>query len=146
MSRQAALLIADEIYYNLHGKATLQGIYNDDLVIPTDPSTAPQLLFFFIIQTDVSNPFKSLSVEVTLPQTPPVSGIVFVAPPELLAALIQAHPQRTVYTVKHPLLITAPALRPGRIEAKVIHEAGEIPVTAQWIRLNAPPIAAVQTN
>ena len=91
--RQAAVLIADELFYNLQGKAILQGIYHSDLIIPTDPTLAPQLLFFFIIETDVSEPFHSLNVQVTLPGNPPVSNVVFVPPPQLITPHIQ--PGRT---------------------------------------------------
>ncbi|MGB7019021.1 MAG: hypothetical protein WBD80_07475 [Xanthobacteraceae bacterium] len=134
--RQAAVLIADEIFYNLQGKAILQGIYHSDLIIPTDPTLAPQLLFFFIIETDVSEPFHSLNVQVTLPGNPPVSNVVFVPPPQLITPHIQ--PGRTRFYFKHPLLILSPKLRPGKIEAKVIHETGEIPVSTQWIVLSPP--------
>ncbi len=127
------LLVADEIYYNLHGKAILQGIYSGDLGIPTDPSPAPQLLFFFMMETDLTDPFKSLAVEVTLPGSPPVRNQVFVTFPVPLAA----HEGRSRLFYRHPLLIQRPMLRPGRIEAKVIHESGEIIVGAPWIAL--PP-------
>jgi hypothetical protein len=146
MSRQATLLIADEIYYNLHGKALLHGIYSNDLVIPISPTTAAQLLFFFIIETDIAEPFQSLSVEVTLPGMPPVQNMVFIPPPQFVTAQAKSfNPPRTKYTARHPLLIPSPTLRPGRIEAKVIHEAGEIALTSQWITLN-PPVSAAQTN
>jgi hypothetical protein len=141
MSRQATLIIADEIYFNLHGKAILQGIYNTDLVIPSDPSNAAQLLFYFIIETDITDPFKNLSVEFTLPGSPPVRQFIFVPPPEVVAAIAKSQPQRNRFTVKHPVLIPGPTLRAGRIEAKVITESDEIPITPQWIILN-PALAA----
>lgn len=146
MSRQATLLIADEIYYNLHGKAILQGIYSSDLVIPHDPTTTAQLLFYFIIETDVAEPFQSLSVEIVLPGMPPVSNIVFLPPAQIVTAQAKMfNPPRTKYTARHPLLIPTPTLRPGRIEAKVIHEAGEIALISQWITIN-PPASITQAN
>jgi hypothetical protein len=135
------LLIADEMYFNLYGKVILQGIYNNDLVIPKDPSTAPQLIFYFAIETDIIDPFHSLNVEVTLPGAEPVRNIVFVLPPQLVEAQAKAAPERVRYYVRHPLLIPNPILRPGRIEAKAIHEKGEIPVSTQWITL-APTVPA----
>lgn len=129
MSRQAALLVADEIYYNLYGKAILQGIYHSDLVIPINPSTAPQLLFYFMMETDVADPFRSLAVEITLPGNPPVRNQVLVTFP-IPPAAVQ---ERTRLFYRHPLLIQAPILRPGHIEAKVIHEGGEISVGSPWI-------------
>lgn len=144
MSRQATVLIADEMYFNLHGKAILQGIYPGDLSILSDPSTAPQLLFYFIIQTDITEPFKSLAVEVTIPGSAPVQNTVFMPPHQLFVALAQTQPERTTITVKHPMLIARPILKAGRIEMKVIHDAGEILVAPQWITLT--PTAAPKTN
>ncbi len=146
MSRQAAVLIADEIYYNLHGKAILQGIYSTDLIINTEQITAPQLIFFFIIETDIGEPFKSLAVEDTLPGSPPLRNFVMVPPPQWLELQAKAQPDRTKFTVRHPLLVPGPILRPGRIEAKVIHDTGEIAVTSQWITLNPPVPAVSATN
>jgi hypothetical protein len=145
MSRQATLIIADEVYFNLYGKAILQGIYSNDLVIPTNPSTAPQLLFYFIIETETSEPFQSLSVEVTLPEATPVRNFVMIPPPQFFIAHAQANPERTRITIRHPMLMSAPVLRPGRIDAKAIYEAGEIAITPQWITLN-PAMVSVKAN
>jgi hypothetical protein len=135
--RQASVLLADEIFFNLYGKAILHGVYNTDLTIPNDPTLAPQLIFYFLMETDLSEPFKSLGVEVTLPKSEPIRGFVFLPPPQLLAAQYQAQPERTRWYIRHPLLIPLPNLRPGRIEAKVIHDGGEIQVVAPWIVLGA---------
>lgn len=131
--RQAAVLVADEIYFNLHGKAILQGIYNTDMLIASDETRAPQLVFYFMIETDLSEPFQSLSVQITLPGNDPIRQPVFVPPPQFLAAQVQANPARSRWYTRHPVLIPAPVLRPGRIEAKVIHESGEIIVVTPWI-------------
>jgi hypothetical protein len=144
MARQAMVLIGDEIFYNLHGKAVLQGIYNQDLLIPTNPSQAPQLIFYFMIETDIAEPFKSLTAEVTLPESESVRNHVFVPPPQLLATMPQAA-GRTRFYVRHPLLIVNPTLRPGRIESKVVHESGEIAVTPHWIILT-PPAQRISAN
>jgi len=141
--RQALMLVADEIYYNLQGKAILQGIYTTDLIIPTDPTPVRQLLLFFVIETDLSEPFTSLNVEITLPGSTPVRNAVFVPPPQFLATLQQTQPGRTRFFVRHPVLIQNPILRPGLIEAKVIHESGEIAVTGQWIELVGMPQGAL---
>lgn len=127
------LLVADEIFYNLHGKAVLQGIYHTDLTIPGEQITAPQLIFFFVIETDLSNPFHSIQVEVTLPGAEPVRQPVLIPPPQFITAQANSQPERTRFYLRHPLLIQTPTLRAGRIEAKVIHEAGEIIVGAPWI-------------
>jgi hypothetical protein len=126
MARQATLLVADEIYYNLHGKAILQGIYHTDLIIPINPTTVPQLIFYFMMETDAADAFRSLAVEVKLPESTPVRHQVFVTFP------VPPFEGRKVF-YRHPLLVQGPTLRPGRIEAKVIHEEGEILVGAPWI-------------
>jgi hypothetical protein len=137
--RQASLLVADEIYFNLYGKATLQGIYQTDLGIAVDPSQISQLVFFFWIETDVSDPFHSLAVEVVLPGSDAIRNQVVIFPPDFTAAAAAATPGRTRLVYRHPLLVPGPTLRPGKIAAKVIHEKGEIAVTAPWITLNTPP-------
>jgi hypothetical protein len=133
--RQASLLVADEIYFNLYGKAILQGIYHNDLGIAADPSPTPQLVFFFIAETDASDPFQSFAVEVTLPGSTPIRNQVALVPPTIVAA---ANPGRTRLTYRQPLLVPMPLLRPGEIKAKLIHEKGELMVTAPWIIYNQP--------
>jgi hypothetical protein len=123
------------MYFNLIGKAILQGIYHTDLAIPTIPSVAQQLLFYFMMETTIDEPFQSLAVEVTLPETQPVRQPVYVLPP---AAIIAANPDRTHLYYRHPLLIPNPSLRPGRIVAKVIHESGEMILATPWITHLAP--------
>jgi hypothetical protein len=140
-TRQATVLVADEIFFNLYGKAVLQGIYTTDLIINADPTLATQLVFFFIAETDISDPFRSLSVEVTLPATTPIRQSV---PVQWPIPAIAEHGRTRIF-VRWPLLIPAPlTLHPGRIEAKVIHENGEIEVGAPWILLNpaGPPSKA----
>jgi hypothetical protein len=136
MTRQASLIVADEIYYNLYGKAILQGIYHADLTIPIDPSLSPQLIFYFMAETDIAEPFRMLIAEVTLPGNAPVRNPVNLIPPQ---ALIGLSPDRSRAFYRHPLLVSGPLLHPGRIEAKLIHESGEITVGAPWIVLNSPP-------
>jgi hypothetical protein len=134
--RQATVLVADEIYFNLYGKVILQGIYQTDLGIVVDPSQIPQLVFFFLIETDTTDPFHSLAVEVTLPGSDPIRNDVPMLPPEVTTAAMAAHPGRDRLIYRHPMLVPAPRLRPGKILTKVFHETGEMIVTAPWIALN----------
>lgn len=133
MPRSAALLVADEIYYNLHGKAILQGIYHSDLTLNGPTAVVPQLIFFFMGESEMADPFRSVTVEVTLPGNEPIRQqvpVVFPMPPL---------PGRSRVFVRWPLLIGAPTLRPGRIDAKLIHDKGEIIVGAPWIVQPAQP-------
>jgi hypothetical protein len=132
-ARQAMVLVADEILYNLHGKAILQGIYHSDLGIATNPSRAPQLIFFFMIETDMTEPFQSLQIEVTLPGGESVRALVPVPPPAFITAQTKTQTERTRFYVRHPLLIPAPVLRPGNIRSRIIHESGEIVIDGPWI-------------
>jgi hypothetical protein len=141
VARQASLLVADEIYYNLHGKAILQGIYNGDLVIPSAQSTALQLLFYFMMETDITDPFQTLAVEVTLPEIPPAHNQVLVTYP-----IPSIYEGRSRLFYRHPMLVLGPTLRPGRIAAKVIHESGEIIVGAPWIVMNPAAVAPPKVN
>ena len=84
-------------------------------------------------ETDLDDPFRSLDLEVTLPGSEPVRQSVPVAWP------VQPETAgRSKIFVRWPLLISMPTLRPGRIDAKVIHDAGEIVIGAPWITLNPP--------
>lgn len=133
MSRQASLIAADEIYFNLYGKSILQGVYHGDLTIPALSHPLPQLIFYFMAETSLDDPFHSLIAEVTLPGNQPVRNMVALIPPEVLKAVDR---QRARAYYRHPLLVPAPILHPGQIEAKLIHESGEIIVGAPWIILN----------
>src|SRR5271165_6847267 len=101
--RQAMVLVADEVFFNLNGKAVLQGIYNSDLVIIDEEIKAPQLILYFMIETDLSEPFQSLAIEITLPGSAPIRQPVFVPPPQFLAMQLQAHPERTRWYTRHPV-------------------------------------------
>ncbi|HVB90206.1 MAG TPA: hypothetical protein VND97_08410 [Beijerinckiaceae bacterium] len=129
MARQAMLLVADEIYYNLHGKAILQGIYHAELTIRSESLLAPQLIFFFLVETDNDDPFMFLRLHVALPGESPVLMQIPTTPVHISPGVKEISKQ----FIRWPLLVQAPILRPGRIEAKVIHDKGEIVVGAPWI-------------
>jgi hypothetical protein len=127
--RQATVLVCDEILISLTGKFNLLGNYTGDITIQTDPTAVAQLIFYFIIETDVSDLYRSLSVQVTLPESAPITQVV----PLLVIA---PQPNRSRWTTRYPLLIRNPSLRPGRIEAKVIHDTGEMILNAPWITMS----------
>jgi hypothetical protein len=131
-SRKASVLVADEVLFSLTGKANLLGIYTTDIGVVA-PSAANQLVFFFTIETGIDEPFRSLLLEVKLPESEPVR-----LPVTLTATIPTAGKTTTIY--RWPLLVQAPTLRPGPIEVKVIHERGEISVAAPWIVMTSPPI------
>lgn len=127
--RHASVIICDELLFSITGKINLLGSYTGDITIPTDPTQIAQLLFYFLVETDVQDPYRSLTFQVKLPQADPVTQILPAVPP------IQILPERPRFTMRWPLLISQPLLHPGRVEAKVIHESGELVAGAPWIIL-----------
>lgn len=125
----ANLVVCDDLLYSLNGKITLLGMYTGDIGIPTNPQAAGQMVFFFILQGDLSErPTKLVTLEVTLPGE--VSKTMTIPPP------IFADPMpvgRTKWFMRHPFLVAPAILRPGRIVAKVIYDNTEIVLGAPWI-------------
>lgn len=134
-TRRASLLVADEILYSLGGKVYLQGMYLNDISINADQVVAPQLVFMFIFETEIENSFTSITLEITLPGSEAVKAPITIAQPVI------PHQDRTHIMYRLPLLLSAPILRPGRIEARIIHDRGEILANAIWIT-KAPHVAA----
>ncbi len=133
MTRQATVLVSDDLSYSLNGKVNAFGIYINDIVIPRDPTEGIQLIFTFIIETAPDDPYQTLEVAVELPGGDArrmVIDIPGIAP--------TVSDQRR-WSIKCPLLFARPILKPGYIEAKVIHDSGEIPTAAPAIVLAPPP-------
>lgn len=126
MGRQASVIVCDDVLYNMNGKAFLNGIYSGDIVIAADPTNLTQLIFYFIAETDLSEPFTSLFAEITLPGGPTIRSLIPSNPPLQLSG-------RSRLVVKWPIALTFPVLRPGKISIKLIHESGELPVFGPWI-------------
>jgi hypothetical protein len=97
-----------------------------------------QLVFLFIVETEIDDPFERIQLQITLPGQATATLDVPVTP------MGQPPPGRTRWFTKFPFLLQQPALRPGRIEAKVVHEKGEIPTAVPWISLaqQASPVAS----
>ena len=129
--RQASVLVSDDILISLQGKFTVIGVYTADISIPEDGTTAPQLAFLFVVECGVDDRIESLTLEVKLPGNAPEQQVIPIVKSSVL-------PGRTKLLYKLPFLIIQPVLHPGRIEAKIIHEKGEIPVAGPWISLVQP--------
>ena len=136
-TRQVSVLVADDALYNLTGKLFLQGVYVTEIIIPSDPANVPQLVFMFLIETDITDPFKSLTLQVTLPGESPVNSFI----PILPGASQILPPGRTKIHYRWPLIVQMPVLRQGKIDAKIIHESGELGANAPWIVLASRPPA-----
>ena len=125
-ARTAILTVADDLLTSIGGKQTLQGIYVGDISIPTTPAVITQMVFYFIIECSVDDIFKSITLEITFPGEAPKQIPVSFATPIIPAG-------RSKHIIRATAMIQFPILRPGRIDAKVIHEKGEIIVAAPWI-------------
>jgi hypothetical protein len=133
-TRQATVFVADEFTYSLNGKFNVFGIYGSDINIPLDPFITSQLIFVFVIETAPDDPYQSLSMHVTLPGGD--ARHLEIPLPRLIAGISD----QKRWCLKYPLLFTNPILRPGPVEAKVIHEKGEISTAAPFIVLRPIPV------
>jgi hypothetical protein len=137
MDRQASVIIADDLTASLVGKFNLFGIYTSDIVIPTDPAFLTQLVFLFSLDTSIDDIFHYAQLKVTLPGMPTATQDVPIPSPPLPSQVPEG---RTRWLLRQPILIQQLVLRPGRIEAKVVHDKGEIEVKGlPWISLVSPP-------
>lgn len=125
--RQAAVLVCDDAFVSLNGKITLSGIYTADIAIPAPQITVGQLVFLFVIESDVSDPYQIINLHISLPGEKPVQVSVPTAQNAPMTA------ERTKLTIKWPVLVPQPVLRPGEIKTKLIHERGEMEIGAAWI-------------
>ncbi|MGD1035894.1 MAG: hypothetical protein ABR878_01615 [Roseiarcus sp.] len=131
--RAAFVVIADDANTSFNGKLNLSGIYTQDLAIPAEPFLANQLLFVFHLETDVTDPFKKLEVEITFPGEQPRRTVVPLPP------FPAAPPERTRQTITLTIPCIYVQLRLGKIDVKVTHEKGTINVVAPWITQLQPP-------
>jgi hypothetical protein len=138
-ARQATILVSDEVTYSLSGKLNIFGTYTADIQIFDDPTPAVQLVFLFIIETDPNDPYQSLELEIALPGMQKNRMAIPVS------RLVPSHSDKMRWCLKYPFLVVSPLLRPGPIEAKIIHEKGEISVAGPTIvlRPRTGPMVAV---
>jgi hypothetical protein len=127
------IIVSDDLTRGITGKMNILGAYTSDIGISVDPTHISQLVFVFIIETSPDDPYKRLEVRVELPGGSAAGMQIS------LDTLILSPGDKRRWTLRYPLLFPFPVLRPGPIEAKVIHEKGEISTAAPVIILNAPP-------
>jgi hypothetical protein len=129
MTRQATVLVCDDLLISLNGKLTVVGMYTGDILVPSEsPLSLPQLVFLFVIEGTTDSPLRSLTLEVRLPGDDPKQNLI-----PIPVTGIQVDRGRKRWILNMPFPISPALLRPGRIEARVIHEEGEISVRAPWI-------------
>jgi hypothetical protein len=126
--REASVIVCDDVRFEITGKLVIVGAYTADIAIAADEQPTPQLQFLFRAECDINDPFTAIRFEVTLPGTEPViAESKNLGPPPGVSA------GRTRISVHQLISIPGAVLRPGKILARVVHEKGEIPVTATWI-------------
>jgi|GEM_PF-3869908 len=129
MTRQASLVVCDELYFNMTGKLTVQGMYTGDIFISGAEAATTQLVFLFILDCDIAERPNIIRLQVTLPGDLPRESI----PPLALTTTTPVLTDRSKLTYKLPFLYALPTLRVGRISAKVIFDQEEVSVVAPWI-------------
>jgi hypothetical protein len=128
--RQATLLVSDDFLVSLSGKFTILGIYTGDIGINNEVGITPQLVFLFVIECDLDDPFRSIILEISLPGERAARRF-----PYPILAQPQTSPGRTRWTLRIPIPITNVTLNAGQIKAKVIHDKGTIEIIGPWISL-----------
>lgn len=127
--RLASMFICDDLLVALNGKFTVSGLYTGDIGISSEQVNLAQLVVVFHVETDVTKPFRRLALHVSFPGE--LARIQEMQGNPLFPMPID----RSRVTFRMPFLIAQPVLRPGPIEAKVLHEDGELPAGVQWITL-----------
>jgi hypothetical protein len=137
---QATVIVADDFTYTLSGKQNVFGIYTGEIQIPSDPCIGHQLIFLFIIETCPDDPYQHLALRVELP------GGDFREFELAMNRFDVGLSDQRRWCLKCPLLFSAPILKPGPIEAKVIRESGEISTAAPFIILSPQRSAVTRAS
>jgi hypothetical protein len=132
MSRQATVLVSDELTSTLTGKLHILGVYTGDIVIPVNPTPVAQLIFLFVIESDPDDPFKKIELRVELPGG---AATEFQVPVD---SFVLSTSDKTRWSLRFPLLFQNALLQPGNIKAIVIHDKGEIVTAAPSVILRSP--------
>jgi hypothetical protein len=133
IERTAVVLISDELTFSMNGKFNILGMYTGDIFIPADPTPVAQLVFLFVIETAPDDPYQSLVLEIALPDGGGGTKVQIA-----MQQLVLTHSDQRRWILRQPVLVQNAILRPGPIEAKVIHERGEITPATPSILLNPP--------
>jgi hypothetical protein len=123
----ANMLVCDDVLVSVSGKFNLLGVYSTDIGVPKDGQIAPQLVFFFMLEGDLSERPHFVSLEVSFPGGNSRSITVPAQVPQG-----PAH-GRTKWFARIPFLVQQVMLRPGKIEAKVRYDGQELAVAGPWI-------------
>jgi|SRR5208282_4581275 len=136
IARQAFVTVCDDVRIEINGKLIMIGVYPNHIIVPAEPFVASQLVFNFYAESDINDPFTSVTLEVTLPKQPPQRMEVPLGVPAQPIS-----PGWTRWYVRYPLTLRPAVLHFGKIVARVIHDKGELEAGAPWVLSVAPPPA-----
>ncbi|MCL2714163.1 MAG: hypothetical protein FWD68_06135 [Alphaproteobacteria bacterium] len=122
------MIICDDALFSLGGKTNISGMYSHDVIIPTRQQQIAQLVFLFTILTSKEEPLKALTLKITFPGSEPVNF-----PGNLTGVPCRIPDDRKTIVYQQSVLVPLPILRPGKIIASVVHEAGEIEAGSLWV-------------
>jgi len=126
--RKSYVIVCDDLWISLLGKINLIGTYTQDIVISGQAVAVPQMVFYFVCETDKEDPFQSISLQVEFPgDAPRIMPVQFMPHPTV------TDPTRNKIVLKQPFLIQNVILRPGRIKATVIDGGRAIDAGGIWI-------------
>src|ERR1700689_5407102 len=111
---KAAVLVCDDVVYSVTNKLSVGGIYNTDILIPAENTPVTHLVFFFLVECDLTEMPHTLLVEITFPGAQPNRTITPIVPVTLLP------PDRTKWLMRYPVVVAAPVLRTGHVEIKIV--------------------------
>jgi hypothetical protein len=136
--RAAHVITCDDLRVEIGGKFIVVGMYTGGIVIPANEMAVNQIIFLFMISTEIDNPFESLACEITLPGSDPIRINISLSNAPVDEKMRSLGARRRIYNF--PMMIANPIFRPGRVEGKVIHESGEL------VPIGLPLIIKALTN
>jgi len=60
--RAAHVIVSDDLRIETDGKFIIVGMYTGDIALPTAPFPVGQLVFTFLVSTEIDKPFSSLKL------------------------------------------------------------------------------------
>jgi hypothetical protein len=127
MSVLASVIVAEDLLTSLSGKANINNVFTNDILIPGELLT--QLVFIFKVEGEQSDLPRNFRYEVQLPG-------------EAIQILERPVPEgwrvpeeREKWVVFQPFLVGPLMLRPGKIEVRIIMGEKTIHLAAPWINL-----------
>lgn len=119
--RTAHVIVSDDLRIEVGGKYLIVGMYTGTIGIPTVPFAVGRLVFTFLIASPIDKRPSSLKLEVTLPESEPVTLDV----PVEVSGAITPPPEAKRWIFRIPLFAHNINLRPGAARARVLFDGKE---------------------